>query len=170
MESIDINGIPAGYYSLTIKIFRNAGNNGSLPISDVKKGSLVGGITKGVFFCAEVNLAVKGSIEPSDYTLGNIEISGLCFVGSISHGELITGSPITFTLDDQTVVGESTYNISYQWFVDGNIINGANGITFNHKFNTYGPKEVSCLMVYQDTVNTEKVYSKTVKDVFTITP
>ena len=167
---VDIDNIPAGFYSLTIKIYRNAGNNGTMPISDVKKGSLVGGITKGVFFCAGVNLAVKGSIEPSDYTLGNIEISGLCFVGSISHGELIIGSPISFTLDDQTVVGESTYNISYQWFVDGNIINGANGITFNHKFNTYGPKEVSCLMVYQDTVNTEKVYSKTVKDVFTITP
>ena len=133
---------------------------------------MVGGITKGLFFCDGLSLLMKGSIEPSDYTLGNIEVTGLCLAGAVSikEGELKKDSQIIFSLDDQTDTDKSKYSISYQWYVNGNILTGETGITLNYSFDTYGPKEVACVMVYKNLSDENKVYNLTVKDTFTIAP
>ena len=41
---------------------------------------------------------------------------------------------------------------------------------FTCRFRTYGPKEVSCVVTYQHEKLTERVYTATIKDSFTITP
>lgn len=167
-----LTDINPGSYSLTIRIYRNENNDGSLTLSAIKQGTMVGGITKGLFFCDGLSLLMKGSIEPSDYTLGNIEVTGLCLAGAVSvkEGELKIGSQIVFSLDDQTDTDKTKYSISYQWYVNGNIITGETGTTLSRSFNTYGPKEVACVMVYKNLADGNKVYNLTVKDTFTITP
>lgn len=169
--SAEISDINPGSYSLTIRIYRNANNNGSLTLSEIKQGTLVGGLTKGLFFCNGFPITIKGTIEPSDYTLGDIEITGLCLAGAInSEGELKTESAIKFKLDDQTDTDKSKYEISYQWFVNGNIVPDATGTVFNRSFSTCGSKEIACLMVYKDVADPKKIYNLTVKDTFTILP
>ena len=51
-----------------------------------------------------------------------------------------------------------------------NILTGETGITLNYSFDTYGPKEVACVMVYKNLSDENKVYNLTVKDTFTIAP
>lgn len=165
-----VNDISAGSYSLSISIYNNPTNNGSMSLSDVKQGTYIGGISKGLFFCSGISLTVKGSIEPSEYTIGGIEISGLTIIGSISHGELIKDSTVKFTLNNETVVDTSNYSVSYQWFVNGNKIDGEIGDSLDYVFTTYGPKEVSCLIVYRNLNDSNKVYNALIKDTFTLTP
>lgn len=166
----NVDVIPAGSYSLNISIYSNPKNDGSLSLSEVKRGAYVGGMSKGLFFCLGVSLTVKGSIEPSEYAIGGIEISGLAIIGSISHGELIKDSTVKFTLNNETVVDTSNYSVSYQWFVNGNKIDGEIGDSLDYVFTTYGPKEVSCLIVYRNLNDSNKVYNALIKDTFTLTP
>ena len=162
-----IETIPAGSYSLSIKIFRNNESKDDLA------HTLVGGITKGLFLFGGNNFTLKGTIEPSDYTLGNIDISLIAVSGNIFHDYNTIDTDITFKLKDSTMADseKNNYNITYDWYVNG--VKESDQTTeteFTYKFSTYGPKEVSCFVTYQHKELTERVYTATIKDSFTITP
>lgn len=176
--SVNLEGLNSDYYNICISIYRN--KSGLKDVLDVKNsGVLIGAETIGVFVQDMATVKVTGTVDPSDFVKGYINISLLSISGSISHNTSAINTDIVFTLKDSTYTEsektefEDKYNITYDWYVNGIMkasYSGIDNYQFTHKFSHYGPKEVSCVVTYQNKTLTERVYTATIKDTFTITP
>lgn len=169
-----ITTLPAGYYNVFVGLY--IGKKGLTSIEDVKNDSnseMIGGEVLGVYLPAFSEATITGVLEPSDFVKGQLDISLVIVSGSISHDYNTIDTEITFTLKDSTMADseKNNYNIAYDWYVNG--VKESDQTTeteFTYKFSTYGPKEVSCVVTYQHKELTERVYTATIKDSFTITP
>ena len=163
------SNLKADYYTINIAIYRNV--KGLTDINAIKTGAeLIGGETVGVFVKALSTVTVGGTVDPSDFVQGLIDVSSVNVKGSLNRGAFSKtndGILTSFSVDDNSVIsGNKTYTTTYQWYVNG-VQQNETGISFSYTFNTYGPKEVSCVIVY---TSGKEVYSATVKDTFTLTP
>ena len=171
----EINNIKAGTYSLVVYCYRNESNASSqlTDVNTIVRGQLIGGEVKKVSLPVSYTEKITGTLDFSDFVNGDINISLLTIVGEISHSQLVKDSEITFTLVDSTLedTEKVNYNISYEWYVNGIKSAAAdNKLVLSHTFSTYGPKEVACVITYQNIENTDKVYTDTIKDSFTLLP
>lgn len=184
-NSDDINGnykallsnIDRGMYSLGVYCYRNDSKASSqlTSVSEIMKGELTGGEVKKVFLCYNYNqpFLISGTLDFSDIVKAQLDISLITVSGSISHNYNTKDTDITFSLNDSTMADSEkiNYNITYDWYVNG--VKESDKTTekeFTCRFRTYGPKEVSCVVTYQHEKLTERVYTATIKDSFTITP
>lgn len=172
-----ISGVDCGKYSLGVYCYKNTRTNTDQIESIENIGELVGGEVKTIFLYVNPylnqNFKISGTLDFSDFVKGQLDISLVIVSGSISHDYNTIDTEITFTLKDSTMADseKNNYNITYDWYVNG--VKESDQTTeteFNYKFSTYGPKEVSCVVTYQHKELTERVYTATIKDSFTITP
>lgn len=162
-----ITTLPAGYYNVFVGLY--IGKKGLTSIEDVKNdinSEMVGGEVLGVYLPAFSEATITGVLEPSDFVNGKIELSSIVVSGSLTSS--ISGKTAEFNLEDNTNTnGSTSFNFSYQWYVNGVLMQDSSSKVFSHTFEYYGPKEVSCVIVYKSET---EVYSATVKDTFTLTP
>lgn len=164
-------GLKPDYYNVNISIYKN--NPGLTNVSDVKQnGTLIGGEIIGVFVQEDATVTVTGTVDPSDFVKGIIDFSAVCVSGTITRSEnLAKDTDISFVVTDSSTCSDSSkYSVSFQWYVNGSLKQDSDSNSFSFKFGTYGPKEVSCVIVYKPTGDSSKAYTATVKDTFTILP
>ena len=163
--------LKADYYTINIAIYRN--KKGLTDINAIKTGAeLIGGETVGVFVQDMATVTVGGTVDPSDFVKGIIDFSAVCVSGTITRSEnLAKDTDISFVVTDSSTCSDSSkYSVSFQWYVNGSLKQDSDSNSFSFKFGTYGPKEVSCVIVYKPTGDSSKAYTATVKDTFTILP
>ena len=175
-----IEKLKADYYNISVMIYRNEKNLTDLSI--IKSGSVIGGQVLGEFIQDMATVNVSGTLDPSDFVEGRLNVSSLTVSGEMTPSENIAiNNAATFTVTDKTSSSKkSDYNISYRWYVNGveqtsgiaygTNSNGETTTTLTHSFTKYGPKEVSCVIAYQLKSDTSKVYTSTVRESFTINP
>ena len=165
----EISQLKADYYTINISIYRN--NTGLTDLTAIKTGAeLIGGEVIGIFVQDMATVIVGGTIDPSNFVQGQLNVSSVNVKGSMNRGvfsKTETGISTSFSVVDETVItGEKEYTPSYQWYVNG-VQQSETSKNFAYTFETYGPKEVSCVIVY---TSGKEVYTATVKDTFTLTP
>ena len=172
-----ISGVDCGYYSLGVYCYKNTRTNTDQVESIENIGELVGCEVKSIFLYVNPYLdqifKISGTLDFSDFVKGQLDISLITVSGSISHVSNTIDTDIKFTLKDSTMADSEkiNYNITYDWYVNGvKVSDKTTEIEFTYKFRTYGPKEVSCVVTYQNIEHKERVYTATIKDSFTITP
>ena len=164
------SNLKADYYTINISIYRNKA--GLTDFTEVKKDAeLVGGEVVGIVIHDGATVTVSGTVNPSDFVQGQLIVSSVNVKGVMNRGFFSAaddGIATSFEVIDNTVItGNKTYTHSYQWYVNGVLMQDGDNKAFSHTFKKYGPKEVSCVIVYKS--GTE-VYSATVKETFTLTP
>lgn len=165
----EVSQLKADYYTINISIYRNKA--GLTDLTAIKSGAeLIGGEVVGIFVQDMATVIVGGTIDPSSFVQGQLNVSSVNVKGLMSReafSKTENGISSSFSVVDKTVItGEKEYTPSYQWYVNG-VQQSETGKNFTYTFETYGPKEVSCVIVY---TSGKEVYTATVKDTFTLTP
>ena len=165
-----ISDLSFDMYAVAIYCYRNSSATSSQinSVSEIEKGELIGGAVKKVFLCFSYNqpFTITGSLDFSDFVKADLDSSSIVVSGSLTSS--ISGKTANFTLKDNTNTnGSTSFNFSYQWYVNGVLMQDSTSKVFSHSFEYYGPKEVSCVIVYKSET---EVYSATVKETFTLTP
>ncbi|MCI7606824.1 MAG: hypothetical protein MSS69_08725 [Spirochaetales bacterium] len=174
--SASLSNIPYGMYSLAVYCYRNNTTIQLDSVSTIENGSLIGGEYKKLFlYQSFMSETITGTLDFSDFVESDINISLLTINGSLSvtSGALSKETDITFSLTDETTsdADKENYNITYDWYVNGiRTSDTSTAISTTQNFGTYGPKEIACVVTYQHKVNTERVYTATIKNIFTILP
>lgn len=164
-----VSQLKADYYTINISIYRNKA--GLTDLSAIKTGAeLIGGEVAGIFVQDRATVIVGGTIDPSSFVQGQLNVSSVNVKGLMSRetfSKTENGISTSFSVVDETVItGEKEYTPSYQWYVNG-VQQSETSKNFAYTFETYGPKEISCIIVY---TSGKEVYTATVKDTFTLTP
>lgn len=165
-----ISDLSFDMYAVVVYCYRNSSATSSQikSVSEIEKGELIGGEVKKVFLCFNFDqpFTITGSLDFSDFVKADLDSSSIVVSGSLTSS--ISGKTANFTLKDNTNTnGSTSFNFSYQWYVNGVLMQDSTSKVFSHSFEYYGPKEVSCVIVYKSET---EVYSAIVKDTFTLTP
>ena len=165
-----ISDLSFGMYSIVVYCYRNSSATSSQikSVSEIENGELIGGEVKKLFLCFNYDqpFVINGTLDFSDFVKADLDSSPIVVSGSLTSS--ISGKTANFTLKDNTHTnGSTSFNFSYQWYVNGVLMQDSTSKVFSHSFEYYGPKEVSCVIVYKSET---EVYSAIVKDTFTLTP
>ena len=165
-----ISDLSFDMYAVVVYCYRNSSATSSQikSVSEIEKGELIGGEVKKVFLCYNYRqpFTITGSLDFSDFVKADLDSSSIVVSGSLTSS--ISGKTANFTLKDNTNTnGSTSFSFSYQWYVNGVLMQDSSSKEFSHTFKYYGPKEVSCVIVYKSET---EVYSAIVKDTFTLTP
>lgn len=166
-----ISELSYGMYSVAVYCYRNDNKASSqlTSVSEIMKGELIGGEVKKLFLCFNYDqpFVINGTLDFSDFVKADINFSSVNVSGTLTTA--INGMNTSFTLQDDTSAVNGSldgYSVNYQWYVNG-VQQSETSKNFAYTFETYGPKEVSCIIVY---TSGKEVYTATVKDTFTLTP
>lgn len=157
--------LSSGFYRVNVAIY-------SIPEgkTEVKDGTLVGGITKGFLLSGGKKATISGHIEPSDYK--NVSIDAVYVNVKTSLGVegatkvegkdyykadyVADGVKVTVTMTDNTGNTGLTKTVTTFWSVDGSEKSGENDQVANYNkkeftFTEPGIKNITCTTVYDVT-------------------
>ena len=132
-----ISDLSFGMYSIVVYCYRNSSATSSQikSVSEIEKGELIGGEVKKVFLCYNYRqpFTITGSLDFSDFVKADLDSSSIVVSGSLTSS--ISGKTANFTLKDNTNTnGSTSFSFSYQWYVNGVLMQDSSSKEFSHTF------------------------------------